>query len=151
MSQDMPPLPRPFVPGDEANPRDYYTADQMHAYAAPLLARIAELELALRELKDATSGLPSQPAIQRIDAAWAEALREGAPNTWSPPLPKFSLGDRVFKSNGSAWSGVVVGRYSTTLTPEGYCVESDSHPGSVQIYPAAALQLAAPTKNGAPT
>jgi hypothetical protein len=29
----LPPLPRAFVPGDEFNPRDFYTADQMHAYA----------------------------------------------------------------------------------------------------------------------
>jgi hypothetical protein len=28
----LPPLPRPFVPGDEANPRDLYTADQMREY-----------------------------------------------------------------------------------------------------------------------
>jgi hypothetical protein len=26
------------------------------------------------------------------------------------------------------------------LTPEGYCVESDREPGSVQLYPAAALE-----------
>jgi hypothetical protein len=29
----LPPLPRAFVPGDEFNPRDFYTADQMQAYA----------------------------------------------------------------------------------------------------------------------
>ena len=30
---------------------------------------------------------------------------------------------------------------STKLTPEGYAVESESHKGSVQIYPATALEL----------
>lgn len=54
---------------------------------------------------------------------------------------KFKLGDAVMKVSGSAWSGTVVGTYSTKLTPEGYAVESDSHQGSVQIYPANALQL----------
>lgn len=34
-----------------------------------------------------------------------------------------------------------MGWYSTKLTPEGYAVESESHPGSVQIYPASALEL----------
>ena len=28
---DLGPLPRPFVPGDEHNPRDFYTSDQLRA------------------------------------------------------------------------------------------------------------------------
>ena len=53
---------------------------------------------------------------------------------------KFKLGDDVRKKSGSKWQGKVVGFYSTALTPEGYCVESSSHAGSVQIYPALALE-----------
>lgn len=53
---------------------------------------------------------------------------------------KFKLGDRVQKSKGSRWRGRVVGFYSTDLTPEGYAVESSTEHGSVQIYPAAALE-----------
>ena len=56
--------------------------------------------------------------------------------------PKFRLGDRVSKVRGSQWTGVVVGTYATTLTPEGYAVESETERGSVQIYPAAALEAA---------
>lgn len=52
----------------------------------------------------------------------------------------FGLGDLVRKIKGSAWEGRVVGTYSTALTSEGYCVESSAHPGSVQIYPRAALE-----------
>lgn len=52
----------------------------------------------------------------------------------------FSLGDRVRKRSGSEWQGLVVGWYSTKLTPEGYAVESEVHSGSVQIYPAPALE-----------
>jgi hypothetical protein len=59
--------------------------------------------------------------------------------------PKFNLGDLVRKTKGSQWSGAVVGIYSTELTPEGYAVESSTEKGSVQIYPAAALE-AAPQK-----
>lgn len=56
-----------------------------------------------------------------------------------PPFPaKLGLGDRVRKKSGAAWQGRIVGWYSTQLTPEGYAVESESHPGSVQIYPVAA-------------
>lgn len=55
--------------------------------------------------------------------------------------PKFKLGDHVRKIKGSQWKGRVVGTYSTSLTPEGYAVESDTEKGSVQIYPAAALEL----------
>lgn len=59
--------------------------------------------------------------------------------------PKFKRGDSVRKIKGSQWSGKVVGEYSTELTPEGYAVESSSEKGSVQIYPAAALELHQPT------
>lgn len=54
---------------------------------------------------------------------------------------KFNLGDKVKKTKGSQWHGIVVGTYSTDLTPEGYAVESSTEKGSVQIYPAAALEL----------
>ena len=54
---------------------------------------------------------------------------------------KFNRGDLVRKKSGSEWEGRVVGEYSTELTAEGYAVESSAHKGSVQIYPAAALEL----------
>lgn len=54
---------------------------------------------------------------------------------------KFKLGDRVQKIKGSAWHGIIVGTYSTKLTPMGYAVESEREEGSVQIYPEAALEL----------
>lgn len=60
--------------------------------------------------------------------------------------PKFLRGDRVRKISGSSWQGVVVGDYSSSLTPEGYDVESEREPGSVQLYPAAALELV-PTRD----
>jgi dihydrofolate reductase (trimethoprim resistance protein) len=50
------------------------------------------------------------------------------------------MGDLVKKSSGSEWVGHVCGTYSTALTPEGYAVESEAHAGSVQIYPAKALE-----------
>ena len=56
-----------------------------------------------------------------------------------PIMTKFERGDRVKKKKGAAWHGVVCGEYSTALTPEGYAVESEREPGSVQIYPAGAL------------
>lgn len=52
----------------------------------------------------------------------------------------FSFGERVRKRSGAQWSGRVVGWYCTALTPVGYAVESDAHAGSVQIYPATALE-----------
>ena len=57
-----------------------------------------------------------------------------------PVRATFGLGDRVRKKSGAAWQGRVVGWYCTKLTPEGYAVESEAHPGSVQIYPVAALE-----------
>lgn len=56
------------------------------------------------------------------------------------PPGKFRGGDRVRKIKGSSWQGRIVGFYATTQTPEGYAVESEREPGSVQIYPATALE-----------
>ena len=54
---------------------------------------------------------------------------------------KFAFGSLVRKKSGSEWQGEIVGWYSTKLTPTGYAVESQSHAGSVQIYPESALEL----------
>ena len=62
----------------------------------------------------------------------------------------FGLGERVRKKSGAAWQGHIVGWYSTKLTPEGYAVESEAHPGSVQIYPVAALERVANPTGHAP-
>ncbi len=66
------------------------------------------------------------------------------PNAVAAPQPeqsgKFAMGDLVRKTSGSEWQGRICGTYSTTLTPEGYAVESEAHAGSVQIYPAKALE-----------
>ncbi len=64
-----------------------------------------------------------------------------APIAQTAPQGKFRMGDRVKKTSGSEWVGHVCGTYSTALTPEGYAVESEAHAGSVQIYPAKALEL----------
>lgn len=53
---------------------------------------------------------------------------------------KFERGDAVKKKKGSSWHGYIVGTYSTSLTLEGYAVESAFERGSVQIYPAEALE-----------
>ena len=53
---------------------------------------------------------------------------------------QWPLGTRVRKLKGSSWTIRVVGFHSTKLTPEGYAVESENEPGSVQIYPRAALE-----------
>jgi hypothetical protein len=52
----------------------------------------------------------------------------------------FAPGQQVRKTKGAHWRGKVVGWYRTELTTEGYAVESSTEKGSVQIYPAAALE-----------
>ncbi len=57
------------------------------------------------------------------------------------PVPPMELmvvawapGTRVTKIRGKAsWTGRIVGYYSTAITPEGYCVESENEPGSVHV------------------
>lgn len=56
-------------------------------------------------------------------------------------MSEFNRGDEVRKKSGSSWHGIVVGFYSTALTPEGVAVESLTETGSVQIYPVKALEL----------
>jgi dihydrofolate reductase (trimethoprim resistance protein) len=68
---------------------------------------------------------------------------EGLRQSWPDTHRTFGIGDNVRKVRGSQWHGRVVGWYSTELTPEGYVVESDRERGSVQIYPASALERAA--------
>jgi len=51
----------------------------------------------------------------------------------------YCLGNWVQKRSGGKWRGKIVGWYRTSLTPEGYAVESVYEPGSVQIYPVTAL------------
>lgn len=88
------------------------------------------------------------------EEAWRDAVREvfgaegyarvqvvAARNRHYARSNKFEKGDLVHKVRGSQWHGHVVGWYSTELTPEGYAVESALERGSVQIYPAAALEL----------
>ena len=77
----------------------------------------------------------SQPVVADI-YAHADGSRECRPAV----TPKFALGDRVTKTKGSRWTGHVVGFYSTSLTPDGYAVESETEVGSVQIYPGNALE-----------
>ena len=74
-----------------------------------------------------------------VDADRAMRAAQAAPA--SQDANKFDLGQRVHKIRGSRWQGRVVGTYSTSLTPEGYAVESETEHGSVQIYPAGALEL----------
>lgn len=85
--------------------------------------------------------LPGSPYDRgRYDASRAIRALSASPLTEEQPAAKFKRGDRVQKIKGSAWRGHVVGTYSTGLTPEGYNVESENEPGSVQLYPAAALE-----------
>ncbi len=80
----------------------------------------------------------------KTEAELAEAKKDAALSFVSLPHwghTKFKLGDQVRKIKGSQWHGMVVGTYSTSLTPEGYAVESSTEQGSVQIYPASALEF----------
>jgi dihydrofolate reductase (trimethoprim resistance protein) len=77
-------------------------------------------------------------ALSAIEAMGAVVVPVEATDT--DKKGQFRIGDRVTKIKGSQWTGRVVGFYSTTLTPEGYAVESETEIGSVQIYPATAIR-----------
>ena len=56
------------------------------------------------------------------------------------PGALYTIGQRLTKRSGASWTGLVVGFYSTTFTPIGYCIESETETSSVQLYPEKALQ-----------
>jgi len=103
------------------------------AKAAPKLLAAAEHVVAI--LQHPTKSVTTLDQA-RLEQAIAEA-RDGQPDA---PAPAYKLGDTVRKRSGSQWHGTIVGTYSTSLTPEGYAVESTTESGSVQIYPVAALE-----------
>jgi len=72
-----------------------------------------------------------EAATRKIIAALTD--HQSAPRRWN-------LGDKVRKKRGGQWRGTVCGFYSTPHTPEGYCVDSAYEAGSVQVWPAAALE-----------
>ena len=72
----------------------------------------------------------------RVEASRLDSAMDDIEETHST----FNLGQRVRKTKGSQWQGRIVGWYTTELTKEGYAVESEREKGSVQIYPASALE-----------
>jgi dihydrofolate reductase (trimethoprim resistance protein) len=103
---------------------------------------IAKL-LGIRHAPPGTTEIPwmwgAAHSIERL--YWAGYHEGQLESSWTTTHTTFALGDLVEKRRGSSWHGRIVGWYSTDLTPEGYAVESDHEPGSVQIYPAVALRL----------
>lgn len=115
---------------DEPDPAQ----DEREAKAWPALAGIGRDSGHPRAVVLYLRHEPSDEHLRMIQ----EALRTRPAQ--NAPQGKFAMGDRVKKTSGSEWVGHVCGTYSTALTPEGYAVESEAHAGSVQIYPAKALE-----------
>jgi hypothetical protein len=92
-----------------------------------------EMAALLQELIDAPEPVVDDWVTAHIDG---KTYHNRSP---IPPSAKWRLGDLVQKVRGSKWRGKVVGFYSTEATPIGYSVESAFEPGSVQVWPEAAL------------
>ncbi len=134
-----------------------YLAEQEREHAAELKARAAQTEqhptvkecLTVQPMAYAVfaangngaclSTQRDHPSLVALEAD-GHSVVSLAPIAQTVPQGKFSMGDLVKKSTGSEWEGRIVGTYSTEQTPEGYAVESSAHRGSVQIYPAKALE-----------
>lgn len=111
--------------------------------------RLREMEGALVSIahtftEDSHGNMKTYPAGYYQDIA-RKALAHPAES--EAKHERWPIGTLVEKIKGASWRGQVVGYYTTSLTPEGYCVESEREPGSVQIYPRAALTQ--PAESGA--
>lgn len=86
-----------------------------------------------RAIVQQVSGPPRPLSLDDLPARINDLLRRAdAP---------FLLGDSVRKRpGGGEWRGMVVGLYLASKTPLGFAVESVREEGSVQIYPAKALE-----------
>lgn len=71
----------------------------------------------------------------------AEAVAADVIEAFELVMSGFDFGERVRKIGGSSWHGHVRGYYVTDRTICGACVESERETGSVQIYPASALEI----------
>lgn len=104
---------------------------------SPAVVKLEPLAVAYGQIPTDDNWISVPEALGDLEALGAG----GAQELSVASAAKFKVGDLVTKIKGSQWKGRVVGTYSTTLTPEGYAVESSTECGSVQIYPAAALEL----------
>ena len=104
--------------------------------ATPIALRAARPDVRSRD-----AGTGAKMTSEEATPPTADST-QGSGRSWPDTHKTFGAGDKVRKVRGSQWRGRVVGWYSTELTPEGYAVESDTERGSVQIYPASALERA---------
>jgi len=124
------PLPKNPEPNTANAEPDLFAAVALMAEAATAITTL-QAELAASRQANAASvdDHKSQSVIDNT-ACVAQTIDK----------PRYKLGDFVQKKRGSSWRGVVVGFYSTVYTPIGYCVDSAFEPGSVQVWPEAALE-----------
>lgn len=114
--------------------------DRFQTPDAAMARRISDIAIAAY-----LSALGEQKPVASVDQPelFTIAYMQGAYNAVKGGGKfRFPLKSRVTKTKGSSWTGPIVGFYSTNLTPIGYAVESENEPGSVQIYPEAALEAA---------
>lgn len=125
--------------GRQANANHYQTVERLAKRGGlswcELCAVIEDRQYSQMETADAILRVRASEAKYLDAAVFAQGRAEAG--AWPNCLP---LGTRVTKRKGSSWQGAIVGYYSTNLTPRGYAVESEREPGSVQIYPEAALE-----------
>lgn len=111
----------------------YFNEEAIHAISAWIAFRMGGIVIddyccdlkvpSLEEMRDLLNG-GNQDAVEKAET--------------------FKWGDHVRKKKGSEWQGHVCGWYKTELNQDGICVESESHKGSVQIYPSGMLELVTP-------
>ena len=77
---------------------------------------------------------------QKSEDARGQIKRAAMPVQADPVPNRWQLGDKVKKKANSSWRGIVCGFYNTEATPNGYSVASLYEPGSVQVWPEAALE-----------
>lgn len=135
----------------------YDGADLMQAWccmidaATLILAQKAEIERHQTLVREMTDEGAWADGYRAGELKWAQACEamtaeiERIEALARPDGFRWGLGAKLGKKRGSSWRGTVCGFYSTPHTPEGYCIASEFEPGSVQVWPAAALEELMPS------
>ena len=127
---------------DKEMPKELFVSDQPSSVGVHFATHIETKSAKTRYIRADLVPQLEHKDIFSLKAQTREAIKVLIDKYEKTNNNAFERGDKVRKKGKKGqWHGVVCGEYSTSITPEGYAVESVYEKGSVQIYPVSALEF----------